>query len=88
MIRKLLPIMTVLLHKPIDYNPNILPCKLHDFSCSRNGEINPESAAVAIFQISLAHPVNIANILLLYLNSVLKTGLGDLRITENHLSCA
>jgi len=57
MIRKLLQIMAVLLHKPIVYNLNILLCKLHDFSSSRNGEINPESAAVTIFQISLAHPV-------------------------------
>ena len=57
MIRKLLQIMAVLLHKPIVYNLNILLCKLHEFSCSRNGDINPESAAFAIFQISLAHPV-------------------------------
>ena len=57
MDRKLLQIMVVLLHKPVVYNLNILLCKFHDFVCSRNGKIKSESAAVAIFQISLAHPV-------------------------------
>ena len=50
--------MVVLLHKPIVYNLNIFLCKCHDFVCSGSGEIKPETVAVAIFQISLAHPVH------------------------------